>query len=100
MLPGNLLLKVIPSNMFTDITQITKTDTTDLSVDKVIKNRNGALVKCAEAGVIKVEYLHDNEGTVRDLVVSGDSQWLPDRIRKIISTGTTVSAASILIGYN
>lgn len=87
--------------MFTDIPQITKTDTVDLStIDKEIKSRNGALAKCSESGIIKVEYLNDPTGVVRDLVVSGDSQWHPDRIRKIVRTGTTVTDSSILLGYN
>lgn len=87
--------------MTTDITQITKTDLVSYTSGAYnVKSRKGALIKCSEAGTIRVEYLNDPDGTTRDIETSGIQEWMPDRIRKIHETGTTVTAASILIGYN
>jgi|GEM_PF-5913006 len=87
--------------MHRDITQITKTSLVAFSGGEfVAPAEHGMLFRCSEAGNIQVQYLNDPEGTHRTIPLSGINEWLPDRILKIIEAGTTVSVASITVGYN
>lgn len=75
-----------------------QTATVDLSGgDFIAPHRYGGKVKSKTTGLLKVHYVGDDAGVIRDLQVVETDVWLSDRIDIIHQTGTEILTAGDLI---